>query len=286
MPIIGKLVEMYRDEGIEICTGLGPVDFDDLPVAPFTRFIKNGSSMTEGLGIALQEVYLLESIASAYEPANILIIGNSLGWSTLALSLLLPDSRVVAMDAGIDENSLNGIDLTNRMATRKGLHNLRAIKGMSPQDVTAIVTSELDGRVDFAFIDGLHTNEQIVLDFQAISVEAAKDAVYLFHDVHLWNLHEGIRRIESLTGRTSQSLRATPSGMTLLYDPAQHPGLEEAVAPFAPSRQALALVKDEARHRRHYRRFKRKLRCNQAFMKGVNALCQLAGAKPYSLAPE
>src|ERR1700678_3533115 len=112
MPIIGKLVEMYRAEGIDICTGLGPVDFDDLPAAPFTRFIKNGCSMTEGFGIALQEVYLLESVLSAYQPGNVLIIGNSLGWSTLALSLLLPNSRVVAIDAGFDENSLFGIDLT------------------------------------------------------------------------------------------------------------------------------------------------------------------------------
>jgi Transposase len=67
---------------------------------------------------------------------------------------------------------------------------------------------------------------------------------------------------------------------------AQHPGFGEPVTPFAPTRQALALVKGEARRGRHYRRFKRKLSRNRVLMKGVNALRQWTGAKPYSLAQE
>ena len=116
------------------------------------------------------------------------------------MSLLLPESRIVAMDTGLDETSRYGLGLTNRMAACAGLQNLRAVQGVSPQDVAAVVDSELDGRVDFTFIDGLHTNEQVVLDFQAIALKAAKDAVYLFHDVHLLILYDGIRRIEQLGG--------------------------------------------------------------------------------------
>jgi hypothetical protein len=141
MPIIGTLVKMYNAQGIDICTGL---NLDD-PSAPFTRFIKDGRSITNGYGVALQEIYLLESVFGAYQPNNVLIIGNSLGWSTLAISLLLPDSRVVAIDAGFDENSLLGLDLTNKMAVSAGLKKLRAVKGVSPKDVGAIVDSELDG---------------------------------------------------------------------------------------------------------------------------------------------
>jgi predicted O-methyltransferase YrrM len=234
----------------------------------------------------MQEIYFLENMLSVYQPPHVLIIGNSQGWSTLAISLLLPNSRVVAIDGGFDENSLDGLDLTNRMAALAGLDRLRAIKGTSPQDVAAIVDSELGGCVDFAFIDGLHSNEQIVFDYQGISPKAAEDAVYLFHDVRFANLYDGIRHIESLAGHAAQALPATPSGMMLLYDPAQHPKLRQAVAAFAPTPEARALVKAEARQKRHYRRVKRKLRYNLIFMKRVNFLRRLTGLKPYSLVPE
>ena len=95
------------------------------------------------------------------------VIGNALGWSTLALAALLPESRVVALDAGFDRNSLEGLALTNRIAAAAGW-NARAVKGVSPGDVAGVVKAELGGPVDFAFIDGLHTNAQIVLDHAAV----------------------------------------------------------------------------------------------------------------------
>jgi predicted O-methyltransferase YrrM len=286
MPIIGKLVELYRAQEIEICTGLGSHDFGDLPSAPFTRFIKDGRSMTNGLGIAMQEIYLLENLFSNYKPDHVLIIGNSLGWSTLAIGLLLPESRVIAMDAGFDENTLHGLDLTNRMAAQAGLSKLRAVKGISPQDVATIVKTGLDGRVDFAFIDGLHTNEQIFLDFQAVAPLAAKDAVFLFHDVHCFSLYDGLARIEAQAGRKAQSLRATPSGMAVLYDPAQHPELTNDIAAFAPTSVSLAEVKREARQHGYIKRLKRELKRNATFMKTLNALCRMAGTKPYAIPPD
>jgi predicted O-methyltransferase YrrM len=281
VPIIGKLVEMYRTQGIDICTGLGSYEFDGLPssAAPFTWFFKNDRNITSGLGIAMQEIYLLEHILSAYQPRNVLIIGNSQGWSTLATALLLPHSRVVAIDAGFDESSLQGLDLTNRMAALGGLDKLRAVKGVSPQDVAAIVDSTLDGRVDFAFIDGTHTNEQIVLDFQAVSMKAATDAVYLFHDVHSFNLYNGIARIEAVAGHAARTLAATPSGMALLYDPVQHPELREAVAAFAPTPELRALAK-RAAQQLGYHRPKAQLPLSFIFMQGMNVVCRLAGVKP------
>jgi predicted O-methyltransferase YrrM len=286
MPIIDKLISAYRVEGIDICTGLASHDFGNLPSAPFTRFVKDGRSMTGGLGIALQEIYLLENLFGAYRPRHVLIIGNSLGWSTLAIAMLLPDSQIAAMDAGFDENALCGLDLTNRMAASAGLNKVRALKGASPQAVAGVVDAELDGRVDFALIDGLHTNEQVVLDYEAIARKAARDAVYLFHDVYAFNLHEGIAQIEQMAGRAVQSLRATPSGMAILYDPEQHLGMIEALAAFAPSPNVLEVVKDEVRHYSNYLRLKRRLRRNPPFMKGVNALRRLGGAKPYGLPPD
>ena len=58
-----------------------------------------------------------------------------------------------------------------------------------------MVAAHLDGgEVDFALIDGKHTNEQIVLDFDAVRAQASEDCVYLFHDVFEFSLQEGFAK--------------------------------------------------------------------------------------------
>jgi hypothetical protein len=181
------------------------------------------------------------------------------------MGLLLPGSRIVAMDSGLDQNSVYGIELTNRIAAAAGLP-ARAVRGTSQQDVAAVTDRELGGPVDFAFIDGLHTNAQVVLDYEAVQQRAAADAVVLFHDVHAFNLHEGLARIERMAGRAARPLTCTPSGMALLYDPRRNPALDSAIAAFAPAEPVLAVVQREAayekrrRARRLVSRVKRRLK--------------------------
>ena len=260
MPIIAELVELYRSEGIAISTGLPPHRFGGYGGAPFTWFLKDGQSLTNGLGIAMQEVYLLEHLFAAFQPRRALVIGNAFGWSTLAIAALLKGGQVVAIDSGSDRNSLAGLDLTNRLAAR-GKLPAKAVKGTSPSDVAAIVDSALGGPVDFAFIDGLHTSAQVVLDYTAVRAKAVADAVYLFHDVQEFGLGAGIAEIERLADRKATMLTATQSGMAILFDPARHPSLARAVTAFAPPEPALAVVRQAAwnsRHR-HLARWRRSL---------------------------
>jgi hypothetical protein len=158
---------------------------------------------------------------------------------------MLPEARVVAIDAGSDLNSLMGIELTNRIADSAQL-NAHAVKGVSPEDVGPIVDAELGGTIDFAFVDGLHRNEQIVLDFEASRSRQLTTSVYLFHDVEEFKLFDGIAEIERLSGWTARLLKATPSGMALLCDWDQHPELEASVRPFMPSDDAIALIESVA----------------------------------------
>lgn len=272
MPIIGDLTEYYREEGIELCAGLAPNHADGLPWAPFTWFCRDGKSVTGNLGIAVQEVYFLEHVLAAYKPKRALIIGNSMGWSTLALGLLMPQGKVVALDMAPDQAMRDGLDLTNRVAARHGLP-VRAVQATSPRDVAAVVDRELGGPVDFAFIDGLHTNEQVVLDYQAVRAKAVPDAVYLFHDVALFDLHAGIAEIGRLSGLTPMLLLGTPSGMVILFDSKLHPELARAAAAFAPSDSALKVVRKAAWDRRH----RHLARWRKSINKRIDKLRGLAG---------
>jgi predicted O-methyltransferase YrrM len=244
--IAPRLLELYRDEGISIVTGLNAFHLGGLNSAPFTRFIRNGENCTNGLGISLQEIFFLECLFEGYRPKRLFIIGNSFGWSTIALALLNPESPLVAMDALIDKNSVAGLELTNRIAGKAKLSNVAAVRGTSPQDVKEVLNRNFSEPPDFVFIDGWHTNKQVLLDFQAVR-QITGDAVFLFHDVHEFKLHSALAKIVRETGWTARKLMATPSGMVILYPPAMAGLLDSSVLDvFGPSDKLLRVVEAEA----------------------------------------
>lgn len=232
MAIASKLVELYKEQGITICTGLNPLHYGGLKFAPYTWYIKDGYSHSTGLGIALQEIYLLEHLLSAKPPQNALIVGNAMGWSSIAISVIAPKARVIGIDTGTDEQSRYGIELTNRIAKAHKL-NLMAVVGTSPQDVRAVCRREFEAPIDFVFIDGLHTNEQIVKDFIAAQLCASEDCVFLFHDVREGGLGAGLDKIRKIAPELEMAfLGATPSGMALLYKSDVDKFIRSAVAAF------------------------------------------------------
>jgi hypothetical protein len=255
MPILKRLTALYESRGIQISTGLNPCHFGNLPQVNFTWFIRDGESLTNGLGIAMQEIYFLECLFADRHPGNVFVIGNSAGWSSFALALLNPKARVVAIDAGFDRNALEGLEFTNRVAAEEGL-DLRAVQAVSPDGIAAVAAAHATGPIDFAFIDGYHSVEQVVRDFTALRPHADPACVYLFHDVHEFNLQPGLEEIARLSGLRWQLLLGTPSGMAIVYDPALCPALADDIAPFRAHQAALALVEAEvwkSRHRRRHR---------------------------------
>jgi hypothetical protein len=261
MPVITRLAALYQSRGIDLAAGLNPSLFGDYPLAAFTWFIKNGESLTNGLGIALQEIYFLECLFARFRPQRLFVIGNSIGWSTLALALLNPQSRVLAIDAGFDRNADDGILFTNAVAREEGLA-VQVVAGKSPEDVAEILRRQSMVPIDFAFIDGLHSVDQVQLDFHAVRAHAASDCLYLFHDVANFALQPGLERIAAASGLTWQLLLGTTSGMGIVFDPAQRPAALDDIAPFAVSPSAMELVREGAwsyRHR-HLARWRRSLR--------------------------
>jgi predicted O-methyltransferase YrrM len=261
MPILARLAAFYENRGIRIATGLNPSHFGDFPHAPYTWFIKNGESLTNGLGIALQEIYFLECLFARYRPTSLFVIGNSLGWSTLAIALANPEAMVLAIDAGLDRHARDGIDLTNRIAAEEKLA-VRAVIGRSPENVAEILAEEGMPAIEFVFIDGYHSPEQVRQDFTAVQAHAAPGCVYLFHDVATFNLASGVERVAAENGLRWQLLHGTTSGMAIVYDPSLPPVAALAdIAPFIVAAEALAMIDDAAwKHRhRHLARWRRSL---------------------------
>ena len=224
MSILPRLIALYRATGHEPLTGYNPYHFENYMDAPFTKFVKD-NSITGCAGLALQEVMFLEHFANYLSPKNILAIGNAHGWSTIALSLIFPDAKVVAIDPVTVGNTL-----TNQIAANAKL-NVAAVDGYSPQDVSRIGAEHFEGAVDLVLIDAIHTNEAVLVDFAACKPLGHKDTVYVFHDVINWRLVDAIHKIKAEHGLTGHILTRTPSGMAVLWNDVP-PAFEEYISAF------------------------------------------------------
>ena len=214
-PIFPKLIEIYSKHGYKIRTGLNP-HFFDYKFAPFTALYKNDKILGTGGGISTQEIYFFECLFSDYHPKNIFCIGNAFGWSTIALALLNPNSKIICIDAGIEGPDNNiGITLTNEIAKSENL-NIQVIKGFSPKDITSIIYSHFNiDNIDFVFVDGLHTNAQQLLDYNAIIPHCSANAILLFHDVVQYNMISSFNSFQTM--KHLRLLHRTDSGMGILY---------------------------------------------------------------------
>lgn len=250
LTILYDLYRIYESRGFAISSGLNPYHFMNKMEVPFTHHFKDGRPVTGGLGLSLQEIYFLECLHGLYQAKRVFVIGNALGWSTLALALLNAQARIVAIDSGMDRNALLGLDFTNKVAGEEGL-DVRAVKGKSPDDVSRVMAEEFDGPVDLVLVDGYHTSAQAVVDFEAIEPHLAEPCIVLFHDIITFRMLPGLRKIMSRSALESRVLCATPSGMAILYSK----GLEDQVAPavhiFGGNRGAVGgLLRDRYRELR------------------------------------
>lgn len=227
MNVFLKAISLYEEEGYEIKTAINPTHFSLSPVflkdfhayLPFTYILKKNNQNLElstGGGIHITEIYFLESLASLHPNiSNIYIVGNAFGFSTIILSLLFPYAKVVAIDAGIEgEDNMQGIELTNHICEKNKL-NASVFYGFSPQNNKTIIDQAFPNqKLDLVFIDGLHTNKQLLLDFESIQKFCHKETIYIMHDIINWNMQDSFKKIKvSLPTHCSNILYRTQSGM-------------------------------------------------------------------------
>lgn len=246
-----KLVALYENCGLSVQSSLSPAHFPGFNLAeiPFTYIYDGDEKLSKAGGISLPEIAFFEALFEHYHPQNILIIGNSLGWSTLALGLINPASSIVAIDLCPREAERRGIEITNMLGKYLGADVL-AVEGRSPDAIRPVVEDNLEGLIDFVFIDGGHTNEQMQLDFDACRALANPNCVYVFHDVINFQMTPAFNSIANASeDLISSLLYRTPSGMGISYPGELAEVLEPVVFAFSESDQRKEALWQEGRDR-------------------------------------
>lgn len=208
-----RLFEIYKKHGFLLSSELEPalVNSDKFV---YTRLYVGHLNQTYHLGITMREIQFLESLSSLTDFKNIYIIGNSFGFSTLALALMNPQAKVVAIEIGMEPFTDGWISRTNEIAKAEGL-DITVVKGSSPQNNAEIIQREFDGPVDFFFVDGLHTNEAVEQDFKSLRPFAHNRTIFGFHDVLAFKMVQGLAAAVQHDPIPVQLFFATPSGVAL-----------------------------------------------------------------------
>ena len=208
--MLPKLMSLYRKAGYEPLTGYNSYFFQNYLTAPFTKLFKGGTA-TGDWGLALQEVMFLEHFNHYLKPKTVLVVGNAQGWSTIALSLIFPEARVVGIDPAPEGNAL-----TNEIAKANGL-KVTAVNGASPGDVKAIVDQHLGAPLDFVLIDAMHLHDNVIADFAATQALASETTVTAFHDILIWSLVDAFNTLCGQWKMQGRVLTRTPSGMAVAW---------------------------------------------------------------------
>lgn len=243
------LIQLYEKNGFEVQSSLSPLHFPgfDHAYLPFSYIYLNGKLMCKGGGLAISELMFVDCVTSIINPQNIFIIGNSFGWTTLALGLMCPSSRVVAIDMCPRPDEAYGIEVTNKMG-RQIKAEILAVKAKSPDNVLEVVKNNFDDGIDLVLIDGGHTPEQQMADFKACQALADKKCIYLFHDVINFQMVDSFVEIAKQNDYLLSSiLFRTPSGMAISYPKEYYDRLASTVHAFTESDQRVKKLHSEGR---------------------------------------
>lgn len=149
------------------------------------------------------DTIVLNNFKSGFEVATAFGISAS----SIGQGLKITGGKLVTLDAYIEEsvNSAGGYDVSTRkvnqdadgyrMATClfKALdleEIITPIIGWSPDDVpSAIKILNCPEGIDFAFIDGGHSSDQILEDVKAVYPYLKNDCIFMFHD---WKSHREV----------------------------------------------------------------------------------------------
>jgi predicted O-methyltransferase YrrM len=215
-PAIVHVLEAYKKLGYEVLLGN--------PDCLVTQLSKDGKPIKVSAAISPSDILVFQWIAQFNPWRHALVIGNAFGFSTFVIAALSPGCSVDAIDAEV-EGSENGLgSLVTRQIANLHFSGVQLTKGFSPQDLDKACHANA---YDFIFIDGEHTNDQLVADFKGIIDRRSRPGVVYCHDVGMAKMHEGWQKIKTQLLRNGDKpfdLHFTSFGSTMVAS--GHPELE------------------------------------------------------------
>lgn len=214
-----QLILAYAKRGLEVTTGGMLARGGDI-MQEFTSVLRDGKRLGTGWGMSFTELAALEFLSQIWQPRSIYGIGVAFGWSTVALRLFFPAAKIACLDAGVEGlDNMAGIKLTQDILADVAIPTGSAAieLGFSPKDTPRTVETHLDGRINFAFIDGMHTNDQQTADFESIRPYLDAEHVVFFHDVRFCKMQDSLRKIAQGYGARAAILSRTTSGIGVVY---------------------------------------------------------------------
>lgn len=233
--MLPSVVNAYAAEGYRVRLGSPRVLTSGVrPIGAAVHQYDDGHSELDpcDMGFTMRDLFAFQLIGAEVRPQAGIIIGNAFGMSVACIGAALAPIRLDAIDGeGLGEQSRIGAALTRRVAERLGV-DLQLTHGFSPQDLPRAMRFDQYG---LAFVDGLHTDEQIVEGFRGIADRLADRAAVYFHDIGVCRMDEGWERIKEIArpmGFSGHDLTFTDTGSALLLRGA--PELEDMLATTCP----------------------------------------------------
>ena len=128
---------------------------------------------------ALGEKYgrLLFRLVEYFKPQTIIELGSSVGISTLYLAMANPQAKVFTIEGCTAKSEQASDNFTSLQVSNIEQHIGRF-------DIVLPDVIALAGKLDFAFIDGNHTYEATIANFNTLLSIAHNDTVFVFDDIH------------------------------------------------------------------------------------------------------
>ena len=143
----------------------------------YSHRFESVASITRNSSVSSKYGRLLFRLVEYFKPQTIIELGTSLGISTLYLAMANPDASVFTVD---------GCSTKSEQATGnfKSLHVSNIEQHIGRFDLVLPDLVKQTGKLDFAFIDGNHTYEATVGNFETLLSIANNDTVFVFDDIH------------------------------------------------------------------------------------------------------
>ena len=132
-------------------------------------------AIAKNAGISAKRQQLLFRLAKYFQPHSVLELGTSLGLGTMAVALGAPSAKITTVE---------GCAATSAKA--KAYFSALAIKNIQLETLTfkTFFQQTTASTLDFVYVDGNHSKEASLENFEKLLKYAANESLFIFDDIY------------------------------------------------------------------------------------------------------